>query len=603
MVLNTYFVVPAGAANTTTTFDTLEHCLTQANIQQGDVIQIEPGSVPGHIVDADIPNLTNLTIQGDPTSDLITIPQFFLDDHVTIDTSRQGFTFNHVQFDITNDTLQLLANSTITDCHVAEDFAGEAVEVDGPTAAVISDSYFETDNSTSQQTDLLRVNSATNSHNRITDDQFVAQTGTDITLLTYAANGAGSSDLIAHNTFNGNTGATPLLEVESGSQGLTIQGNTFTDGDPLGTAIRVIPDVQNLQIVDNVISLPLGNSVSDGIVVAAGTSSTASNMIIAQNHISTDGQGTGIEFSGQAPGVTLAARVEGNDLQGNGVGVFIAAGTGGTVSGIDLGGGSQGSLGANNFRGDSWAITTTSTAGPIQAKMNIFSVTNPTTVIYDYNYNHTLAAVVASNPLTGNAAYVETLYLDFLHRTGDLKPGDNDAAGWVALLNMGTPATTVANAIARSAEGLGVAVDGLYHRFLGRDADPAGLAGFVSDLQAGATLEAVSQAILASPEYQSHANADADFVESLYLNLLHRGGAWAEASGWLTQMPQIGRSGVAQALLSSAEFRAWEVSDDYAQLLHRTPSPAEVNAWVGSGLDLLTIDTVFAASAEFQLNG
>jgi hypothetical protein len=45
------------------------------------------------------------------------------------------------------------------------------------------------------------------------------------------------------------------------------------------------------------------------------------------------------------------------------------------------------------------------------------------------------------------------------------------------------------------------------------------------------------------------------------------------------------------------------VGDDYAQLLHRTPSGAEVSAWVSSGLDLLTIDALIAASPEYQQNG
>jgi hypothetical protein len=602
MVMSTFSVV-ASAADNVTTFGNLHDLLNQANVQSGDVIQIEPGSTPGHIVDADIPNVPNLTIQGDPNSDLISMPEVFLDDNVTIDTTRQGFSFKHLQFDITNGTLQLLANSAITDCHVKVDFAGEGIEVDGPTAAVISDSYFETDNPQSSQADLLRVATPGSSHNRITDNQFVAFTGTDITLLDYAGAAAGS-DLVAHNTFNGNTGGSPLLQVTGSNKGLTIQGNTFTDGDPLGVAIEVVPDVHNLQILDNSISLPLGSSVSDGIVVIAGNSLSSSNMIIAHNHISTAGQGTGIELRGQAPGVTLAARVEDNDLQGNGVGVFIAAGKNGSVTGIDLGGGSQGSLGANNFRGDSFAITTTASAGPIQARMNIFSVTDPTTVIYDHKNNLALTPVVATSPLTGNAAFVDTLYLDFLHRTGDVN-NQSDAGGWVTLLNQSTPAAAVANAIAHSQEALGVAVDGLYHRFLGRDSDPTGRAGFVGWLQSGATLENVIAVMLASPEYQSHTNADAVFVESLYQNLLHRTGDVSEVLGWLGQLPQLGRAGVAQAFLSSQEYREWEVGDDYAHLLHRTapPSAAEVDGWASSGMDILTIDAFIAASPEFQANG
>ena len=167
------------------------------------------------------------------------------------------------------------------------------------------------------------------------------------------------------------------------------------------------------------------------------------------------------------------------------------------------------------------------------------------------------------------------------------------------------PAATVAYAIARSPEALGVDVDGLYQRFPGRASDSAGRAGFVAYLQAGGTLQGVSQAMLASPEYQSHFASDAAFVQSLYQNLLLRTGSNAEVSAWATLLPQLGRAGVAQDFLLSQEFRDWEVGDDYTQLLDRKlpPSAAEVSGWVGAGLDLLTIDTLFAASPEYQTNG
>jgi hypothetical protein len=240
--------------------------------------------------------------------------------------------------------------------------------------------------------------------------------------------------------------------------------------------------------------------------------------------------------------------------------------------------------------------------GTIQAKRNIFGVADPATVIHDQHNDPNLAAVVSTSPLPGNAAYVETLYLDFLHRTGDVN-NPNDAGGWVTLLGQGTPAATVATAIARSPEALGKDVDGLYHRFLGRDADPARLAALVAFLQTGGTLEGVSRALLASTEYQSRFPTDSSFVQSLYLNLLHRIASSTDVGAWVAVLPQLGRASVAQAFLSSPEFRALEVGDDYAQLLHRTPSAADVNAWVGSGLDLLTLDIVFAATPEFQTNG
>jgi hypothetical protein len=166
-------------------------------------------------------------------------------------------------------------------------------------------------------------------------------------------------------------------------------------------------------------------------------------------------------------------------------------------------------------------------------------------------------------------------------------------------------AWSTASFIARSPEALGVDVDGLYQRFLGRDAAAAEMAGFVGSLENGGTLEGVSQAILASPEYQSHTMSDTDFVQSLYQGLLHRAGSAAELNAWVAVLPQFGRGGVAQAFLLSQEYRAWEVGDDYAHLLDRTmpPSAVEVNAWVGSVLDILAMDAAVAGTPEYQQNG
>src|SRR5439155_3995641 len=103
---------------------------------------------------------------------------------------------------------------------------------------------------------------------------------------------------------------------------------------------------------------------------------------------------------------TLNVKVEGNDFHFNQVGVDVPPGPGsGSVAGIDLGGGTLGSKGGNNFRSFSAAATTTSgaivvsaplVAGTISAQKNIFSVANPETVIFDQNDDGTLANVDAT---------------------------------------------------------------------------------------------------------------------------------------------------------------------------------------------------------------
>src|SRR5262249_13005406 len=159
------------------------------------------------------------------------------------------------------------------------------------------------------------------------------------------------------------------------------------------TAIEVDPFVQNIQIVDNDISIAASNGVATGIRVDGGQAAVSRSIVIANNHINTGGKGTGIEFAGGAPGLSFTANVEGNDCNGNHIGVLIEAGLGGSVSGIDLGGGAQGSKGANNFRGagsgkiSAIFVTASAAAGPVQAKMNIFGVADPTTAIWDQKYD------------------------------------------------------------------------------------------------------------------------------------------------------------------------------------------------------------------------
>jgi hypothetical protein len=600
--LNNRFVVPAGMVDNMTKFATLHDALTKPGLNAGDIVQIEPNSSPGQLLNADLPAVTNLTIQGDPAFDVQSSPFLSVGDVVTIGPAQQGFTLRNVQVDIQNGGFHFNVDGTIIGCRIKSESANGAIALDVTTAAVISNSFIENTNPLLSSS-LVLVSPANGSHNRITDNQFVDMVAQEDTIVDYEF-GTGTTDVLAHNTFIAGLDTFPLFLCQSGNQGLTVQGNTFTDDNPDGHAVE-LQTVQNLQMVDNVISLPNGANDSTGIFIFGDPTKIGStSMVIANNHVSTGSQGTGIEFVGGIPGFTISAKVEDNDLQGNGTGILISKGQGGSVAGIDLGLGPLNGLGANDFRGDPTAISVSAlaAAGPIGAFTNIFGVPDPTTVIHDQHNDPTLAAVVSSNPLTGNPAYVETLYLDFLHRTGNLSD-PKDAGIWVTRLGQGMPATMVASDIARSLEGLGVAVDGLYHRFLGRDSDAAGRANFVAYLQNGGTLEGVSQMMLASPEYQSRFPTNSSFVQSLYQNLLHRTGSTAEVNAWVAQLPQLGRAGVAQKFLLSQEFRADEVSDDYTQLLHRTPSGAEVNSWVNTGKDLLTIDALFAASQEFQLNG
>jgi hypothetical protein len=231
---------------------------------------------------------------------------------------------------------------------------------------------------------------------------------------------------------------------------------------------------------------------------------------------------------------------------------------------------------------------------------------------------------VLAHTLSADEAFVQALYTDFLGRSGALSELD----GWVAAL----PAlgrVGVANGIDRSTESLTRIVDGYYSRYLNRTPGAAEAAGWVNVMvQQGLTGEQVLDAFLASPEFATRAdtlfgsaNPDASFVQALYSLVLNRANGSTSASeinSWLAALPMLGRTGVAMGFVNSTEARTGEVRTFYGDptlsplpyqsylpdLLHRSaaPSAGEINGWVGSGFDFLSLEVFFAASPEFYGN-
>lgn len=360
----------------------------------------------------------------------------------------------------------------------------------------------------------------------------------------------------------------------------------------------------------------VGIAVTPGSVGFTGTvSATISGNILSVL------QGTGLLF--QINTGTMSATVQGNSFQNNTIGVHIV-GTG-SAAGIDLGGGSSpSSLGGNNFRsftsqgtGTTGAIVTLSgTTGIISANQNIFGLATPLTAC-------SLGGATISNTITTlglNNAYVEALYIDFLHRPGSFSVSGQDASYWANGLNSGTMTLAqVANGIVRSTESLTDQVDALYLKILGRQADSSGQTYFVGLLQNGGTLEEVETDMFASPEYAADTGSAGPFIQSLYNKLLGRIGSSSEVQGWVNALPSMGRAAVVAAFLNSPEFRGDAVEQLYGNplaqiattesalpnLLHR-PVPAssgEVSGWVNSGLDLLSLQAAIASSGEFYNKG
>ena len=207
--------------------------------------------------------------------------------------------------------------------------------------------------------------------------------------------------------------------------------------------------------------------------------------------------------------------------------------------------------------------------------------------------------------LTGDQQVVQALYNDFLGRSGSIQ----ELNGWVAALpSIGQEG--VATAIIHSQESLDRIVNQLYETNLGRAADPTGMAYWSNLLEHGGTEEQVLTGLLSSAEFVDRsaalnpgADPTASFIAGLDSVVLHRQQSTAEVANVLGLIPSVGISGVAAAYVDSAEFHSDAIQGLYNNLLHRSASSGELSAWVGSGRDLLSIETLIAGTSEFYRNG
>jgi hypothetical protein len=638
-VLSTLTVVPAGFPTDAAHFRTLEAALTAA--APNDTVLIEPGAAASTF------NSTTLAANAQAGDTAITTNGLVAPGQVVqigsetalIDAAAPagGFSFsltlhtalanNHSAGDPVAATNRLGIGKTLT----------VQGDLNAPPAAVADLEVWTGTSGVSLQD--LQVN-------HIQFDHGSSQNALGNSQVGFVAD-AGSQDLISGNRITGGINLFNSLNNQTvnnaftgsaqasvnGATGATLKQNTF-DVAMAGNNADVI-EVRmsdNITISNNRITFHASAvSVPDkGMAILVEDGGVPTHVTIRSNVVSTAGLGIGI-FTYAVNGAKLFVKVQGNELRDNRVGLLSLGdgSTNATAAGtIDAGGGTLGSLGGNNFRGftndpgalnaGTFALYLTNqgvNAGTIMAQNNLWSVADPNTVIKDATHNHTTggqpygdgAINVGATQLDANHQFVQTLYEDFLGRTG--APAELD--GWVAALGSAGRGG-VANAILRAPESLTHLVDKLYLEFFNRPADPGGEAGWVAFLQQGGTEEQLIANLLSSPEYYNHASTlnssispDANFLAALYRQLLGRPGSAAEINNWLAVLPTLGRAAVATAFVTSAEYRTDQVLGFYAQLLHRgTPPPtAEVATAVNSALDLLSLEVQFAGSADFFSNG
>ncbi len=188
-------------------------------------------------------------------------------------------------------------------------------------------------------------------------------------------------------------------------------------------------------------------------------------------------------------------------------------------------------------------------------------------------------SIIVNNlvPHDPTSFYVTSLYENILGRF----PDSQGLADWTQALRSGMTGEQVATWMLASPEHLGLEVDQLYTTLLGRTAASWERNGWISVLSAGTTYDQARQVFLTSPEYQALHHSNADFIDSLYQNVLGRGEATWELDGWMQAMQSgMTRPQIVQAFLTSTEEYTQTVQTLYQEDLGRSAEPFAVDYWV-----------------------
>ncbi len=208
---------------------------------------------------------------------------------------------------------------------------------------------------------------------------------------------------------------------------------------------------------------------------------------------------------------------------------------------------------------------------------------------------------VRSAPSTQTVHVVGAMYQDFLGRAAD--PGG--LAFWSGRIAEGSLSTRdVAFSLARSPEYTARVVARLYGEVLGRAPEAGGLAGWARLLQNDpAQVGTIAAGIYASDEFYAAAGGtDAGFVTALYRHVLLRDPEPAGLAGWTVETGQRGRFAVARSIYDAQEDLLARIQLLYAALLGRPADPVGLAGWpaVLLGEGDIALASALASSPEYS---
>jgi hypothetical protein len=290
--------------------------------------------------------------------------------------------------------------------------------------------------------------------------------------------------------------------------------------------------------------------------------------------------------------------------------------TGGIVWAVDQGTGTLRAYDATNlsselytsaqapFKRDALPGTLAHFFTPTVADGKVYVATNTGLVAYGVLTGPVLPLVVNGAPFGVHNPDVQTaevtgLYNTILGRAPDA-PG---LAAWVGALKSGDTVAQVASAFLGSAEYQANVVASYYRTFLGQAGSSIDISAWVAAMQGGLSEEQVAFDFLASPGFSALHPDNADFVQTLYIDVLGRPANLSEMAAWTSAFGSgISRPAVVHAVLGSTEAAARALNGIYTIFLARPADPSGSSYWVtalGNGATLAQVAAAIAGSPEF----
>jgi hypothetical protein len=199
-----------------------------------------------------------------------------------------------------------------------------------------------------------------------------------------------------------------------------------------------------------------------------------------------------------------------------------------------------------------------------------------------------------------SAAYITSLYANLLHRTAQ----PSEVAGWVAVLDSGTPPSAVATAFVTSPEYQANFIESNYQLFLDRQPSPPEINGWLGQIANGLSDQQVEAAFLSSNEFiLDHPGGNTAWINAVYQQVLGRPADPAGQAGWAQALLNGATYfQVAYGIVDSSEAHMRVVDDCYRLCLGRAPDSSGDANWVGAANGGLAPDFIlvgFVCSTEY----